>query len=97
MRNVKVKENRKEDPEQSQSPNERGGEGKGGERQRQTQRAWGWGGSGISWRADGSPEVVIYSIVSISQQQLQPSFFISLHSVRTERYFCPSQPNRHSR
>lgn len=94
MRNVKVKENRKEDPEQSQSQNERGARGR--ERQRQTQRAWGWGGSGISWRADRSPEVVIYSIVSISQQQLQPYFFISLHSVRTERYFCPSQPNRHS-
>lgn len=56
------------------------------------------GGGGVaSWSADRSPEVVIYSIVSISQQQLQPSFFISLHSLRTERYFCPSEPNRHSR
>lgn len=57
----------------------------------------GGGGGGASWSADRSPEVVIYSIVSISQQQLQPSFFISLHSLRTERYFCPSEPNRHSR
>lgn len=45
----------------------------------------------VSWSADRSPEVVIYSIVSISQQQLQRSFFISFHSLRTERYFCPSE------
>lgn len=51
----------------------------------------------VSRSVDRSPEVVIYSIVSISQQQLQPSFFISHHSLRKERYFCPSEPNRHSR
>lgn len=51
----------------------------------------------VSWSADRSPEVVIYSIVSISQQQLQPSFFISFHSLRTARYFCPLEANRHSK
>lgn len=56
-----------------------------------------WWGCSRSWSADRSPEVVIYSIVSISQQQLQPSFFISFYNLRTERYFCPSEPNRHSR
>lgn len=83
MRNVKVKQKGKNDPEQSQSENERG---------RQTQRWW---KGAVSWSADRSPEVVIYSIVSISQQQLQPSFFIPFHSLRTDRYFCPSEPNQH--
>lgn len=95
MRNVKVKQKGKRDPEQSQSRNER--KRREGERQRQTQRGWGWGEGGVSWSADRSPEVVIYSIISISQQQLQHSFFTSFHRLRTERYFCPSEPNRHSR
>lgn len=90
MRNVIVEQEKgrkkKKKPEQSQSVNER---------EEETQTEMGWGE--VSWSADRSPEVVIYSIVSISQQQLQPSFFISLHSLRTEIYFCPSEPNRHSR
>lgn len=95
MRNVSVKQKGKKDPEQSQSEN--GGE-RGRERDRDRHRhRVRRGGGGVSWSADRSPEVVIYSIVSISQQQLQPSFFISFHSLRTERYFCPSEPNRHSR
>ncbi len=93
MRNVTVKQKGKKDPEQSQSENERE---RGRERDRDRHRDGGDGGV-VSWSADRSPEVVIYSIVSISQQQLQPSFFISFHSLRTERYFCPSEPNRHSR
>lgn len=91
MRNVKVKQKGKKDPEQSQSENERE---RGRERDRDRHREV---GGGVSRSADRSPEVVIYSIVSISQQQLQPSFFISFLSLRTERYFCPSEPNRHSR
>lgn len=66
-------------------------------RERDRHRDGGDGGGAVSWSVDRSPEVVIYSSVSISQQQLQPSFFISLHSLRTERYVCPSEQNRHSR
>lgn len=92
MRNVTVKQKGKKDPEQSQSENKREREGV-----RERHRHRDGGGGLVSWSADRSPEVVIYSIVSISQQQLQPSFFISFHSLRTERYFCPSEPNQHSR
>lgn len=80
---------REKDPEQSQSENER-------ERETETDTGMVVGVVVVvSWSADRSPEVVIYSSVSISQQQLQPSFFISFHSLRTERHFCPSEPNRH--
>lgn len=81
------KTEREKDPEQSQSENER---------ERETETDTGMVvGVVVSWSADRSPEVVIYSSISISQQQLQPSFFISFHSLRTERHFCPSEPNRH--
>lgn len=84
------KTEREKDPLQSQSENER-------ERETETDTDTGMvvGVVVVSWSADRSPEVVIYSSVSISQQQLQPSFFISFHSLRTERHFCPSEPNRH--
>lgn len=93
MRNVKVKQKGEKDPEQSQSRNE-----SEKERVRETETDTEMVAEGVVSRSvDRSPEVVIYSIVSISQQQLQPSFFISHHSLRKERYFCPSEPNRHSR
>lgn len=93
MRNVKAKQKGEKDPEQSQSKTEREAE-----RARQTETDTETVAEGVVSRSvDRSPEVVIYSIVSISQQQLQPSFFISHHSLRKERYFCPSEPNRHSR
>lgn len=93
MRNVKVKQKGETDPEQSQSKTEREEE-----RARETETDTETVAEGVVSRSvDRSPEVVIYSIVSISQQQLQPSFFISHHSLRKERYFCPSEPNRHSR
>lgn len=93
MRNVKVKQKGEKDPEQSQSKTEREEE-----RARETETDTETVAEGVVSRSvDRSPEVVIYSIVSISQQQLQPSFFISHHSLRKERYFCPSEPNRHSR
>lgn len=95
MRNVKVKQKGEKDPEQSQSKSEREAERA---RETQTETDTETVAEGVVSRSvDRSPEVVIYSIVSISQQQLQPSFFISHHSLRKERYFCPSQPNRHSR
>lgn len=93
MRNVKVKQKGEKDPEQSQSKTKREEE-----RARETETDTETVAEGVVSRSvDRSPEVVIYSIVSISQQQLQPSFFISHHSLRKERYFCPSEPNRHSR